>query len=162
MCLLPAVNVRMRPAFYVSLNIYFVNRNVSFSRLWPEVSRGGSRGGATELRGSDGAGGDVRGRVRPCWARRLRAGSGVRARTVPAEQGRVWGEPGGCDGHGSALRRRGMRAVRCGAVSGLSPAFVFKSPPAAQLGGKRELVLVFFCFVFFLYFFFSFLKLCPH
>lgn len=53
----------MRPAFYVSLNIYFVNRNVSFSRLWPEVSRGWSRGGATELRGSDGAGGDVRGRA---------------------------------------------------------------------------------------------------
>lgn len=44
----------MRPAFYVSLNIYFVNRNVSFSRLWLG-GRGAEGAGAAEGRRAGGA-----------------------------------------------------------------------------------------------------------
>lgn len=109
------------------------------------------------LRGSDGAGGDVRGRGRPYGARKVRAGSGVRAGTVPAVQGRVRGEPGGSDGHGAALRRRGMRAVRCGAVpGGARPLYSNLSRPRSWGGSE-----VFFC-IFFFNFNFFFLKLCPH
>lgn len=88
----------MRPAFYVSLNIYFVNRNVSFSRLWlgGEERRGLGRsrgagpgvlsGGAPTWGGLGAAA--VRDRGRPPGAAgegRVRAGTGAppRARRPP-------------------------------------------------------------------------------
>lgn len=74
----------MRPAFYVSLNIYFVNRNVSFSRLWL---------GGEERRGlgrSRGAGPGVLSGGAPTWGgagSRGRAGQGAAPRSRRGRKG---------------------------------------------------------------------------
>lgn len=139
------MNVRTRPAFYVSLNIYFVNRTVSFSRLWPEVSRGGSRGGTTGV----GCGAPT-GRAVMCAAGGGRTGRERSERAAgsgpaPFPQCRA-----GCGesreaATGTARPSDGAGCGRCGAgPCPEEPGLCIQISPGRAVGGEARFSFVFF------------------